>query len=179
MTMITDIERGLVARYLVRLLSRQDLTQRAIRGLLVWLNERSDVLTLPMPAPLVESFGGYMAYKPAEFERAWAKYKKEVLLSFERAATETPRPEPLATNAERLVEALGLPHAAWRLIGLFACSSRFEQVQYLANAAADYCGRSSARRRCSATSTRARPRNFLHRAANWSHPACCRCATRV
>ena len=140
MTMITDIERGLVARYLVRLLTRPDLTQRAIRGLLVWLNERSDVLTLPMPAPLVESLGGYMAYKPAEFERAWNRYKKEVLASFERAATETPRPEPLATNAERLVEALGLPHAAWRLLGLFACSSRFDQVQYLANATADYCG---------------------------------------
>jgi transitional endoplasmic reticulum ATPase len=140
MTMITDIERGLVARYLVRLLSRQDLTQRAVRGLLVWLNERADVLTLPLPPPLVESLGGYMAYKPAEFERAWTRYKKEVLVSFERAATETPRPEPLATNAERLVGALGLPHAAWRLIGLFACSSRFEQVQYLANATADYCG---------------------------------------
>lgn len=140
MTTITDIERGLVARYLVRLLIRQDITLRATRSLLVWLNERSDVLSLPLPAPLVEALGGYMAYKPAEFERAWARYKDEVVVAFDRAAKETPRPEPMATNAERLVDALGLPNAAWRLIGLFTCSTRFEQVQYLANAAADYCG---------------------------------------
>ncbi len=140
MTTITDIERGLVARYLVRLLSRPDLTLRAVRGLLVWLNERSDVLSLPLPPPLIEALGGYMTYKPAEFERAWNRHKKEVLSAFDRAATETPRPEPMATNVERLVDALGLPNAAWRLLGLFACSTRFEQVQYLAIAAADYCG---------------------------------------
>ena len=140
MTMITDIERGLVARYLARLLGRQDLTLRASRSRLVWLNERSDVLSLPLPPRLIEALGGYMAYKPAEFESAWNKHKNDVVLSLDRAAKETPRPEPVATNAECLVEALGLPNAAWRLLGLFACSTRFEQVQYLANAAADYCG---------------------------------------
>ena len=140
MSMITDIERGLIARYLTRLLVRQDLTLRSARNLLVWLNERSDVLSLPLPTPLVEALGGYMAYKPAEFEKAWSKHRHPVVLSLDRAAKETPRPEPMATNVERLVEALGLPNAAWRLLGLFTCSTRFEQVQYLANAAADYCG---------------------------------------
>lgn len=140
MTTITDIERGLIARYLVRLLSRQDVNLRATRGLLVWLNERSDVLSLPLPPPLIEALGGYMTYKPAEFEHAWIRHKKDVIAAFERAAIETPRPEPMATNAERLVDALGLPNAAWRLIGLFACSTRFEQVQYLASAAVDFCG---------------------------------------
>src|SRR5690606_5791964 len=81
-----------------------------------------------------------MAYKPADFERAWSRHKDEVVVGLDRAAKETPRPEPLATTVERLVEALGLPNAAWRLLGLFACATRFEQVQYLANAAADYCG---------------------------------------
>ncbi|MBN9280185.1 MAG: ATP-binding protein, partial [Hyphomicrobium sp.] len=140
MSMITDIERGLIARYLTRLLVRQDLTLRSARNLLVWLNERSDVLSLPLPTPLVEALGGYMAYKPAEFEKAWSKHRDAVVVSLDRAAKETPRPEPMATNVERLVEALGLPNAAWRLLGLFTCSTRFEQVQYLANAAADYCG---------------------------------------
>ena len=140
MSIITDIERGLIARYLTRLLIRQDLTLRSARNLLVWLNERSDVLSLPLPPPLVEALGGYMAYKPAEFEKAWTKHKDAVVVSLDRAAKETPRPEPMATNVERLVEALGLPNAAWRLLGLFACSTRFEQVQYLANSAVDYCG---------------------------------------
>ena len=140
MSVITDIERGLIARYLTRLLVRQDLTLRSARNLLVWLNERSDVLSLPLPNALVEALGGYMAYKPAEFEKAWTKHKDAVVVSLDRAAKETPRPEPMATNVERLVEALGLPNAAWRLLGLFACSTRFEQVQFLANAAADYCG---------------------------------------
>jgi SpoVK/Ycf46/Vps4 family AAA+-type ATPase len=140
MTMITDIERGLVARYLCRILIRQDITLRSTRGLLVWLNERADVLSLPLPPPLIEALGGYMAYNPAAFEKAWTRYKDDVVVSFDRAAKETSRPEPMASNTERLVEALGLPNAAWRLLGLFACSTRFEQVQYLANAAADYCG---------------------------------------
>jgi hypothetical protein len=139
-SIITDIERGLVARYLTRLLIRQDMTLRSTRNLLVWLNERSDVLSLPLPNALIEALGGYKAYKPAEFGRAWSRYSDEVVTGLDRAAKETPRPEPIATNVERLVEALDLPRAAWRLLGLFACATRFEQVQYLANSAADYCG---------------------------------------
>ena len=50
-----------IARYLTRLLIRQDLTLRSARNLLVWLNKRSDVLSLPLPPALVEALGGYMA----------------------------------------------------------------------------------------------------------------------
>jgi len=57
MPVITDIERGLIVRYLTRLFIRQDLTLRSARNLLVWLNERSDVLSLPLPPALVEALG--------------------------------------------------------------------------------------------------------------------------
>lgn len=137
---VTDIERGLVARYLHRALQRSDLTLRAARGLLVWLNERADVLSLPIPQPVTEALGGYMAFKPNEFESAWTANRQLFLAALDRAALDTPRPEPIATNAERLVEALGLPKAAWMLLGLFGCAARYEQVSYLLGMMADLAG---------------------------------------
>jgi SpoVK/Ycf46/Vps4 family AAA+-type ATPase len=137
---VTDIERGLVARYLARVLGRTDVTVRAARALLLWLNERADTLNLPIPAPVLEVIGGYMTFKPAEFEKAWVAHRAAFVVSLDRAAKETPRPEPLATNAERLVEALDLPPAAWKILGLLACANRFEQISYLANVAIDALG---------------------------------------
>jgi SpoVK/Ycf46/Vps4 family AAA+-type ATPase len=137
---VTDIERGLVARYLARVLGRTDVTVRAARALLLWLNERADTLNLPIPAPVLEVIGGYMTFKPAEFEKAWVAHRAAFVASLDRAAKETPRPEPLATNAERLVEALDLPPAAWKVLGLLACANRFEQISYLANVAIDALG---------------------------------------
>ncbi|MDX2158604.1 MAG: AAA family ATPase [Hyphomicrobiaceae bacterium] len=137
---VTDIERGLVARYMHRLLSRTDIPSRAVRALLVWLNERADVLSLPMPQPLIDALGGYMAFKPADFEAAWACHRPSVIGMLDGAASQTPRPEPLATNAKMLTEALGLPRAAWMLLGVIACSSRFDQVGYLVGSAVDNVG---------------------------------------
>lgn len=137
---VTDIERGLVARYLHRLLWRSDVPLRGVRVLLMWLNERADVLTLPIPQPLLDSLGGYAAFKPVEFERAWLTWRAELLTTLDNAAIETPRPEPLATNAELLVEALGLPRAAWLLLGILACISRYEQVGYLVGTVSDAVG---------------------------------------
>lgn len=140
---VTDIERGLIARYIHRVLTRNDITLRAARSILVWLNERADVLMLPMPPPVVESLGGYMAFKPTEFETAWSAHRTAWLATIDQAAIDTPRPEPIATNAERLVEALGLPKAAWMLLGLFSCAARFEQVSFLLGLVADVAGPST------------------------------------
>ena len=137
---VTDIERGLVARYLARIFGRSDVSIRAARSLLLWLNERADVLNLPIPPPVVEVLGGYMSFKPQDFETAWAANRSAFVAELDRAARETPRPEPLATNAEHLVQALGLPPAAWKVLGLLACATRFEQVSYLANVASDALG---------------------------------------
>ena len=49
---ITDIERGLVAAYGARVLRQQDLTIRSLRQVIIWLNDRADYLSLPMPASL-------------------------------------------------------------------------------------------------------------------------------
>ena len=137
---VTDVERGLVARYLARVLGRTDVTTRGARALVLWLNERADTLNLPIPTAVTEAIGGYMTYKPAEFEKAWLAHRTAFVASLDRAAKETPRPEPLATNAERLVEALDLPPAAWKVLGLLACANRFEQISYLANVAIDALG---------------------------------------
>jgi hypothetical protein len=137
---VTDIERGLIARYLARIFGRSDVSIRAARSLLLWLNERADVLNLPIPPPVVEVLGGYMSFKPQDFEKAWAANRSAFVAQLDRAARETPRPEPLATNAEHLVQALGLPPAAWKVLGLLACATRFEQVSYLANVASDALG---------------------------------------
>jgi AAA+ superfamily predicted ATPase len=137
---VTDVERGLVARYLARILGRSDVTLRSARALILWLNERADILNLPIPTPLLESIGGYMTFKPAEFEKAWNANRSSFVAALDRAAKETPRPEPLATNAEHLVAALGLPPAAWKVLGLLACAARYEQVSYLASVASDALG---------------------------------------
>ena len=46
---VADIERGLIARYLERILSRSDLPPRSARFILYWTTERSDVLNLTLP----------------------------------------------------------------------------------------------------------------------------------
>ncbi|MEZ5843667.1 MAG: AAA family ATPase [Hyphomicrobiaceae bacterium] len=139
---VNDIERGLVARYLARLLARPDLAMRPARFMLYWLNERADALNLPIPAPLAEVMGGYyqQGFKAADFERVFLAHRTELVASLDAAARETERPEPLATNVRMIIDALGLPEAeaTWMLVGLVASASRFEQVQYLANQLLDF-----------------------------------------
>ncbi len=132
---VADVERGLIARYLARILARKDLPLRGARHILFWLHERADGLNLPLPPAIVDSIGQYYGagYKAADFERAFTAQRTDMIAMLDAAAKETARPEPLATNLERLVAALGLHASAVRIIGLIACCQRFEQIQNLAN----------------------------------------------
>lgn len=139
---ITDVERGLVARYVARVFEREVLTLRATRALLYWLNDRSELLSLPLPRQLARAIGNIYSggYNPAEFERAYRQNRNRVLAELRSAAEETPRPEPLASNVELLVNELGLPEAAWKVVGLIACYTRFEQVEYLCDTMSEAAG---------------------------------------
>lgn len=137
-----DVERGLVARYLARVLERGDLPLRATRYILYWLNDRTELLGLPIPPGLSKTIGNIYAsgYSFADFERAYTKHRDEVVTNLRIAAEETARPEPLATNIECLTKELGLPRAAWKVVGLVACYCRYEQVEYLCNAVSESSG---------------------------------------
>ena len=139
---VSDVERGLVARYAVRMLERGALPLRGIRHILYWINERSESLSLPVPKRLSDAVGNIYSsgFRAAEFERAWNTNRKQLLVGLEDAARETERPEPLATNLDILVKSLGLPDAAFRIVGLVACITRFEQVQYLSSAVVESAG---------------------------------------
>ena len=51
-TIAADIERGLVARYLARILERGDLPLRGLLGVLRWVNERRDLMSFAVPDEL-------------------------------------------------------------------------------------------------------------------------------
>jgi ATP-dependent 26S proteasome regulatory subunit len=141
---VTDVERGLIARYLARVISRPDLPTRSARHVVYWLNERAESLGLPMPTPISSAIGSMYGtgFRHSEFERAYLSARSDLLRMLDAAATETPRPEPLASNVESLVLALGLssPDAAWKIVGLIACCMRYEQIQYLANSVLECSG---------------------------------------
>ena len=130
---IRDTERGLIARYIARVLERGDLPLRATRHILGWLNERGDALALPLPKPLSKAIGNIYnnKFKFPELEAAYAAHRDQVIAMLRQAAEETAPPEPLASNVRRLTEALKLPDAAWKIMGLIAAYPRFEQVEYL------------------------------------------------
>ncbi len=134
---IPDVERGLVARYAARVLSRTDLPARALRNILWWLHERADSMSLPLPGPLTEILSQtYNAgYRFTEFEAALSRCRPELIATLDAAARESQRPEPLASNVETLVLALDIaqPDTAWKIAGLVACCARYDQIQSFAN----------------------------------------------
>lgn len=134
---VTDVERGLIARYAARILARTEMPTRALRQIVWWLYERQDTMGFVIPQPIVEAFGQQynQGYRFADFEAAFAKTREELIGTLDQAALESGRPEPLASNVETLVLALNVanPDAAWKIVGLVACCSRYDQVQYFAN----------------------------------------------
>lgn len=139
---VSDVERGLVSRYLVRVLERGDLTLRGTRHVLYWLNDRTELLNLPLPKTLAKTIGNIYSggFSPAEFERAYLSARDRVIADLRTAAERTNRPEPIATNVDRLVGELGLSAPASKIIGLVACYTRFEQVQYLCDSVKEATG---------------------------------------
>jgi hypothetical protein len=135
---VLDVERGLIARYAQRVLSRPDLPNRAARHVVSWLYERADAMSLPLPPPLAMIVRNTYTegYNFSAFETSFKSTRDELIATLDPAARESQRPEPLAGNVESLVLALNIdnPDTAWKIVGLFACCARFDQVQFFANA---------------------------------------------
>jgi SpoVK/Ycf46/Vps4 family AAA+-type ATPase len=132
-TISADIERGLVARYLARILERGDLPLRGLFTVLYWINERRELMNLTVPdelSVLLRSFytGGFTY---ADLDRIYRRDREKLITDLRQVAEPTPRPEPLASNIELLTTELGLPRAALKIVGLVACYTRYDQVQYL------------------------------------------------
>ena len=141
----TDVERGLISRYLCRFFSRQELPSRTVRHVLWWLADREQALGLSMPAALSELLRS--RYDPAvsmtsRIEDQLKADRGHLISMLDAAARESAAPEPLATNVRRLVDTLGIPHpeAAWKIVGLIACGVRHDQVCYLANTVQEAAG---------------------------------------
>lgn len=141
-TVAADIERGLIARYLARILERGDLPLRGILGVLRWINERRDFMSFAVPdelSNLLTSFySGQFTY--ADLDRLYRRDRETLITTLRQIAEPTPRPEPLASNIEFLVRELGLPPAALKIVGLVACATRYDQVQYLCDALSSVSG---------------------------------------
>ena len=139
---VSDIERGLVARYMLRVLQRGDMPLRATRHMLGWLKERSDSLNFQMPKSLNKAIGNMYSpkFRVSDLERAWSEHRPAILAMLKKAAGETPEPQPLTKNVKMLVKALDLPPSAAKIATLIACYTRFEQVEYLCDAATEVAG---------------------------------------
>jgi SpoVK/Ycf46/Vps4 family AAA+-type ATPase len=140
----SDVERGLIARYLARVIARPEIAVRAARQVMFWLTERGSGLNLPLPQPIVEAMGSYYAapYNPIEFERVFHAHRAAIVRSLDAAARESGPPEPLASNVRQLVDVLDIAdrEAAWKLVGLIACYTRYEHIQYLCNMVQEAAG---------------------------------------
>ncbi len=139
---VSDIERGLVARYIFRILSRGDLPLRATRHILGWLKERGDSLNFHMPKPLNKAIGNMYSpkFRVADLEREYGAHRAAILAMLKKVASDTPEPQPLTKNIKMLVKALNLPPAAAKVATLIACYTRFEQVEYLCDAVSEVAG---------------------------------------
>jgi len=136
---MSDIERGLVAHYALRVLERGDLPLRVTRYVLYWLKERSEALSLTLPKPLVKAIGSIHSgnFDPSELERSYRAHREQLLDMLRATAAEAPAPQPVRTNIERLVSAFSLPPAAIEVLTFFACYNRFEMVESFCDHIAD------------------------------------------
>ncbi|MEM8627396.1 MAG: AAA family ATPase, partial [Pseudomonadota bacterium] len=140
---IDDYERGLAARYIANVLERDDLPLRAVRHVMHWLNERGELLNLPVPKPLQKAVGNIYSgnFSTAEFERAYWQHRPQVLEVLREAGAKGGQPEPLFANVAMLTEGLQLDKGhANDIVALIACYTRFEQVQYLCDCLTECSG---------------------------------------
>ncbi len=137
-----DIERGLVARYLLRVLEADHIPTRAARYILYWLNDRTEMLSLPLPKKLSGAIGNIYSssFSQADFNKAFQDNRKEILKMLEAASSEAGWPEPMWRNINTLTKALGLPPETKEIVALIACFHRYDQVQYLCNSVTESIG---------------------------------------
>jgi transitional endoplasmic reticulum ATPase len=131
--LVSDIERGLIARYLHRLLTRTELPVRTQRSIVHWLYNQRFSFDLEIPAPLNKAIADCISGESTDVQMldALTAHRIALLAMLDQIALETPRPEPLATNIELLTAELGLSRAAWKVIGAIACHQRFDTVRNL------------------------------------------------
>jgi transitional endoplasmic reticulum ATPase len=139
---VTDLERGVVARYAATVLGRGEIPMRTLRHLLSWLGDRSDLLNLPLPKPLAKTIANMYgsSFSIADFEKVWATSRGAVIADLQRAGELTPVPQPLFDNIAMLVQALELPPNATAVVQLVACYTRYDQVQYFVQTLAETSG---------------------------------------
>ena len=137
-----DIERGLVAKYLHRVLQADHIPMRAARYILYWLNDRTEMLSLPLPKQLSGAIGNIYSssFSQADFNRAFQDNRQEILDMLKEAARESGWPEPMWNNIKSLTKALGLSAETREVVALIACFHRYDQVQYLCNSVTESIG---------------------------------------
>jgi len=137
-----DIERGLVAKYLHRVLKADHIPTRAARYILYWLNDRTEMLSLPLPKQLSGAIGNIYSssFSQADFNRAFQDNRDDILDMLEKAANDTSWPEPMWANIKSLTSALGLNSKSHEIVALIACFHRYDQVQYLCNSVTESIG---------------------------------------
>lgn len=137
-----DIERGLVAKYLLRVLRADHIPTRAARYILYWLNDRTEMLSLPLPKKLSGAIGNIYSssFSQADFNKAFQDNRKAILKMLDEAAKEQGWPEPMWQNINNLTKALGLPPETKEIVALIACFHRYDQVQYLCNSVTESIG---------------------------------------
>ena len=132
-TIAAVVERGLVARYLARILERGDLPLRGLLGVLRWINERRDLMSFPVPDELsnllTQFYSGQFSY--ADLDRLYAR-DRETLISNLRQVADVP-PDRLGfanltpgdfAQARRQADMLGIAEDIDRVIALIAEISR-------------------------------------------------------
>ena len=137
-----DIERGLIAGYVARVLERGDIPIRSTRYILYWLNDRADLLGLPLPKALTKSIGNIYSGGTSltDFSKTYQEFRDQVVKDLSEASRQAGLPEPIATNLGLLINTLGLPEPASKIVCLVACYSRFEQVQYFCDSVVEAAG---------------------------------------
>ena len=61
---VTDVERGLIARYAARVLSGTDLPVRAARQIVGWLYERHETMALDIPSEIIDVLSQQYTLEP-------------------------------------------------------------------------------------------------------------------
>lgn len=137
-----DIERGLVAKYLRRVLVADHIPTRAARYILYWLNDRTEMLSLPLPKKLSGAIGNIYSssFSQADFNKAFQDNRPEILKMLEEASNNSDWPEPMWTNIKNLTNALELDPECREIVALIACFHRYDQVQYLCNSVTESIG---------------------------------------
>jgi hypothetical protein len=83
-----DIERGLVARYLARVLERGDLPLRGVFGVLSWMNERRETMGFPVAEEISNLLRNFYSgsYSYADFDRLYRRDREAIIVSLRQAA---------------------------------------------------------------------------------------------